>query len=326
MAEIEIREALNQAMREEMRRDENIYLMGEEVAFYNGAYKVSKGLLDEFGERRVIDTPITECGFAGVGVGSAMVGLRPIIEMMTFNFALQAIDQIVNHAPKMYLMSGGQFNVPIVFRGPNGAAHMLGATHSQSFESMYAQVPGLSVVTYSTAADAKGLLKTAIREDNPVIFLESEMTYGHKGEVPDGEYLIPLGKGDIKRPGEDVTIIAWSKQVNTALALAEKLAEEEISAEVVDLRSIKPIDEELIFRSVRKTNRVIIIEENFRFCGVGAEVSDRIMNNCFDYLDAPVERVTSLEVPMPYAHSLEKVVLPNVERAYEAIKKVMYLD
>lgn len=326
MALISIREALNQAMAEEMRRDERVFLMGEEVAFYNGAYKVSQGLLDQFGERRVIDTPITECGFAGVGIGAAMVGLRPIIEMMTFNFALQAIDQIANNAAKMLMMSGGQFNVPIVFRGPNGAAHMLAATHSQSFESFYSQIPGLKVVTYTTPKDAKGLLKSAIRDPNPVIFLESEMTYGYKDEVPDEEYTIPLGVGDIKRKGKDITIIAWNKQIFTALKLAEKLEEVDVDAEVLDPRTLKPLDEELIFESVRKTNRCLIIEENFRYCGVGAEIADRIQHNCFEYLDAPVERVTSLEVPMPYAHSLEKVVLPNVDRAFEAAKKILYLD
>jgi pyruvate dehydrogenase E1 component beta subunit len=326
MALISIREALNQAMAEEMRRDERVFLMGEEVAFYNGAYKVSQGLLDQFGERRVIDTPITECGFAGVGIGAAMVGLRPIIEMMTFNFALQAIDQIANNAAKMLMMSGGQFNVPIVFRGPNGAAHMLAATHSQSFESFYSQIPGLKVVTYTTPKDAKGLLKSAIRDPNPVIFLESEMTYGYKDEVPDEEYTIPLGVGDIKRKGKDITIIAWNKQIFTALKLAEKLEEVDIDAEVLDPRTLKPLDEELIFESVRKTNRCLIIEENFRYCGVGAEIADRIQHKCFEYLDAPVERVTSLEVPMPYAHSLEKVVLPNVDRAFEAAKKILYLD
>ena len=325
MATVSIREALNQAMVEEMRRDDRVFLMGEEVAFYNGAYKVSQGMLDLFGERRVIDTPITECGFAGVGIGAAMVGLRPIIEMMTFNFALQAMDQIVNNAAKFFLMSGGQFNVPIVFRGPNGAAHMLAATHSQAFESFYAQVPGLKVVTYSTPRDAKGLLKSAIRDNNPVIFLESEMTYSQKGEIPNEEYLIPLGVGEVKRKGADVTLVAWSKQVGTALRLAEKLAEEDIEAEVIDPRTIKPLDEEMIFNSVKKTSRCVIIEEDFKFCGVGAEIAERIYHACFDYLDAPVERVAALEVPMPYAANLEHAALPSVERAYEAVRKVMYL-
>ncbi len=326
MALLQIREALNQAMAEEMARDPDVFLMGEEVGFYNGAYKVSQGLLDRFGEERVIDTPITECGFAGVGIGAAMSGLRPIVEMMTFNFATQAVDQIINNAPKMSLMSGGQFHVPIVFRGPNGAAHMLGATHSQSFEAMYSHFPGLKVVTYSNARDAKGLLKSAIRDDDPVIFLESETTYGDKGEVPDGEYLIRLGKGKIRRTGKDVTIVAWSKMVNLALAAAEELAQQGIEAEVIDPRTLKPLDEELFFRSVRKTNRVVIIEESYRFCGLGAEIADRIYSACFGHLDAPIERVTSLDVPMPYAHSLEKAVLPSLQRSLEAVRKVMYLN
>ncbi len=326
MALLQIREALNQAMDEEMSRDPDVFLMGEEVAFYNGAYKVSQGLLDKYGPQRVIDTPITECGFAGVGIGSAMVGLRPIIEMMTFNFALQAVDQIVNNAPKMSLMSGGQFNVPVVFRGPNGAAHMLGATHSQSFEPLYSHFPGLKVVTYSTAMDAKGLLKSAIRDDDPVIFLESEMTYGDKGEVPDEEYVIPIGQAEIKRPGSDVTIVSWSKMVDLSMKVADELSHQGIDAEVIDVRTIKPLDDELIFRSVRRTNRAVIIEENFKFCGVGAEIAERVYNGCFSHLDAPIERVTSLDVPMPYAHSLEKTVLPSVERGVRAVKKVMYLD
>ena len=326
MAVLQIREALNQAISEEMERDENIFLMGEEVGFYNGAYKVSQGLLERFGERRVIDTPITECGFAGVGIGSAMVGLRPIIEMMTFNFALQAADQIINNAPKMSLMSGGQFHVPIVFRGPNGAAHMLGATHSQSFEALYSHFPGIKVVTYSDAKDAKGLLKSAIRDDDPVVFLECEMTYGQKGEVPDEEYLIPIGVGEVKRPGTDVTIVAWSKVVPFAMTIAEQLSQQGIDAEVIDPRTIKPLDEELIYRSVKKTNRMVIIEEDYRFAGVGAEIAERVYNSCFGFLDAPIERVTSLDVPMPYAHSLEKAVLPTTERTMEAIKRVLYLS
>lgn len=326
MPTITIRDALNQAMAEEMERDPDVFLMGEEVGLYNGAYKVSQGLMAKFGARRVVDTPISECGFAGVGIGAAMVGLRPVIEMMTFNFALQAIDQIVNNAAKMLIMSGGQYNIPIVFRGPNGAAHMLAAQHSQSFESFYSHVPGLKVVTYSDAKDAKGLLKTAIRDNDPVIFLESEATYGMKGEVPDGEHLIPLGEGEIKRPGKDLTIIAWSKMVpQVALKVAEELAKEGIEAEVIDPRTLKPLDEEIIFRSVKKTNRVVIIEENYKFCGVGAEIAERIYNACYDDLDAPVERVTSLDVPMPYAHSLESAVLPSVKRGLEAARKVLYL-
>jgi pyruvate dehydrogenase E1 component beta subunit len=326
MANLSIREALNQAMAEEMERDPNVFLMGEEVGLYNGAYKVSQGLLDKFGPERVVDTPISECGFAGVGIGAAMTGLRPIVEMMTFNFALQAIDQLINNAAKMFLMSGGQFNIPIVLRGPNGAAHMLAAQHSQSFESFYSHVPGLKVVTYSDPKDAKGLLKTAIRDDDPVIFLESEATYGMKGDVPDEEYLIPLGKGAIKRPGNDITIVSWSKMVPlVALKVADELQKEGIEAEVVDPRTLKPLDEDVIVRSVKKTNRLVIIEENFKFCGVGAEIAERIYKICYDDLDAPVERVTSLDVPMPYSHSLENVVLPSVERGLEAAKKVLYI-
>ncbi|HVR74692.1 MAG TPA: pyruvate dehydrogenase complex E1 component subunit beta [Planctomycetota bacterium] len=326
MSMISIRTALNQALTEEMERDSTVFLMGEEVGEYNGAYKVSQGMLAKFGQKRIIDTPISECGFAGVGIGAAMVGLRPIIEMMTFNFALQAIDQIVSNAAKMYLMSGGQYGVPIVFRGPNGAAHMLASQHSQSFESFYSQVPGLKVVTYSDAKDAKGLLKTAIRDNDPVIFLESEMTYGELGEVPEGEYLIPLGKGEVKRPGTDVTIIAWSKMVpRVALKVAEELSKQGIEAEVIDPRTLKPLDEEMIFESVRKTNRAVIIEEDFKYCGLGAEIAERIYNACFDDLDAPIERVTSLDVPMPYAHSLESAVLPSVERGLAAARKVLYI-
>ena len=327
MPTISIRDALNQALAAEMERDPAVFLMGEEVGRYNGAYKVSQGLLARFGDRRVIDTPIAEGGFAGVGIGAAMVGLRPVVEMMTFNFALQAIDQIVNNAAKMLLMSGGQFSIPIVFRGPNGSAHMLAAQHSQSFESFYSQVPGLKVVTYSEAKDAKGLLKTAIRDEDPVIFLESESTYGMTGEVPEGEHLIPLGKGEVKRAGSDVTIIAWSKMVPlVALKAAEVLAQEGIAAEVVDPRTLKPLDEDLLFGSVRKTNRCVIVEENFKYCGLGAEIAERVYHACFDDLDAPIERVTSLDVPMPYAHSLESTVLPSVERTVAACRKVLYVS
>jgi len=326
MANLSIREALNQAMAEEMERDPGVFLMGEEVGLYNGAYKVSQGLLAKFGPNRVVDTPISECGFAGVGIGAAMAGLRPIVEMMTFNFALQAIDQVINNAAKMLLMSGGQFNIPIVIRGPNGAAHMLAAQHSQSFESFYSHVPGLKVVTYSDPKDAKGLLKSSIRDNDPVIFLESESTYGLKGDVPEGERLIPLGKGEVKRQGMDLTIISWSKMVPlVALKVADELQKEGIEAEVVDPRTLKPLDEEIIFRSVKKTNRAVIIEEGSRFCGVGAEIAERIYKACYDDLDAPVERVTSLDVPMPYAHSLESDVLPSVKRGLEAARKVLYM-
>jgi len=325
MRELSIREALREAITEEMERDPNVFLMGEEVGRYNGAYKVSQGLYDKFGEKRVIDTPIAENGFTGLGIGAAMAGLRPIVELMTFNFGLQAIDQIINSAAKMRLMSAGAYTLPLVVRGPNGPAHMLGAQHSQAFESFYSHFPGLVVTTYSTPADAKGLLKTAIRHNDPVIFLESEYNYAQKGPVPEGEYTIPLGVGDIKREGTDVTIVAWQKMVKLCLEAAKTLEAEGISCEVIDPRTIKPLDEELIFNSVRKTNRCVIVEEGHRFSGVGAEIADRIQNNCFDYLDAPVERVTSLDIPMPYANSLEETVLPRQPRILAAIKKAMYL-
>lgn len=326
MAEIQFREALGQAMAEEMRRDPNVFLMGEEVAQYNGAYKVSKGLLDEFGPKRVWDSPISEGGFAGLGVGAAMVGLRPIIEMMTWNFGIQAFDQIVNHAAKMYYMSAGQFNVPIVFRGPNGAAHMLAAQHSQCYEAMLTNVPGMKVVSVATPYDGKGLLKSAIRDNNPVIFLESEMMYGMKGEVPEEEYLIPLGVGDIKRKGKDVTIIGWNKMLHVAMSAAEKLAAEGIDAEVIDPRTLQPLDEPLIFESVRKTNRLVIVDESWDFASVSAQISDRVQRECFDYLDAPVVRVSSEFVLMPYAEDLEAAVLPSVEKVVHAVKEVMYLE
>jgi pyruvate dehydrogenase E1 component beta subunit len=324
--ELSIREALREALIEEMARDESVFLMGEEVGEYNGAYKVSRGLLERFGPKRVIDTPISEGGFAGVGIGAAMMGLRPVIEMMTFNFALQAIDQIVNNAAKMRLMSAGAYNVPIVFRGPNGPAHMLSAQHSQAMESMYSHWPGLVVVCYSDARDAKGLLKSAIRHNDPVIFLESEYNYGETAEVPEEEYTIPLGVGAIKREGSDVTIVAWQKMVKQARIVAD-MAEKEfgLSCEIVDPRTIKPLDEELIFQSVRKTNRLVIIEEGHEFAGVGAQIAYAVQRSCFDYLDAPIERVTSLEAPMPYAENLEEAILPRPPRILEAIKKVAYI-
>ena len=320
------REALNQAMSEEMERDPAIFLMGEEVGHYQGAYKVSQGMLQKFGEQRVIDTPIAECGFVGVGIGAAMVGLRPVIELMTWNFSLVAIDQIVNNAAKIRLMSGGQFKIPVVFRGPGGAAGQLGAQHSQCLEYMYANVPGLKVVLPSTPADAKGLLKTAIRDDDPVVFIEGERLYGYQGEVPEGEFLIPLGKGDIKREGSDVTIVAWSKMVWTALEAAEALAKENISVEIVDPRTIRPLDEDLIFSSVRKTHRCVVVEEGHAFNGVGAEIAARVQKACFDDLDAPVERLNRMEVPMPYATNLEALVTPDVPRVVAAVKRAMYLD
>jgi pyruvate dehydrogenase E1 component beta subunit len=326
MAVITIREALNQALREEMARDEDVFLMGEEVAAYQGAYKVSKGLLEEFGEKRVIDSPITELGFAGLGVGAAMVGLRPVIEFMTFNFSILATDQIINSAAKMLYMSGGQFKIPIVFRGPNGSAYQVSSQHSQALESWYAHFPGLKVVMPSTAADAKGLLKSAIRDDDPVIFLEQERMYGNKGEVPDdADFTIPLGVADVKREGTDATIVARSLTVPLALKAADELAKEGVSVEVIDPRTIRPLDIDTILRSVQKTNRVVIAEESHPFCGVGAELSAQIAERAFDYLDAPVKRVSAADAPMPYARNLEKLALPDVERIIAAVREVAYL-
>ena len=326
MAVMTYREALGRAMAEEMTRDPKVFLMGEEVAEYNGAYKVSKGLLDKFGPERVIDSPISEGGFAGLGVGAAMVGLRPIIEMMTWNFGIQGFDQIINHAAKMLYMSGGQFNVPMVFRGPNGAAHMLAAQHSQSVEGMLTQVPGLKVITSSNPSDGYGLLKTAIRDNNTVIFLESEMMYGLKGEVADHEFLIPFGKGVIKREGKHVTLIAWTKMVQKALDAAEQLAQEGIECEVIDPRSLRPFDEELVFESIRKTHRCVIIEEAYQAASVGSWLAETIQRELFDDLDAPVLRVSNEFVPMPYAENLEHRVLPELERIIPMIKKSLYLD
>lgn len=324
---VSIREALNQAMDEEMARDERVFLMGEEVAQYNGAYKVSQGLLAKYGPRRVIDTPIAEAGFAGIGIGAAMVGLRPIVEFMTWNFSLVAYDQLANNAAKMLSMSGGQFNVPIVFRGPGGAAHNLAATHSQALESIYAHIPGLKVVMPSTPTDAKGLLKTSIRDNNPVIFIESEIMYGEKGEIPEGEYTIPLGVGRIEREGTDVTIVSWSKILqHVTLKAVSRLQEDGISVELIDPRTIKPIDWELIFNSVKKTNRLVIVEEDWPFAGIGAHISHEVSNKCFDYLDAPIERVTQEDVPLPYAHNLEVASLPNIQKVIRAVRKVLYLD
>jgi len=320
---IQIREALRQAMQEEMRRDESIFLMGEEVAHYNGAYKVSQGMLEEFGEDRVVDTPISENGFAGLGIGAAMVGMRPIIEFMTWNFSLVAYDQIVNSAAKIYQMSGGQYSVPIVFRGPNGPAENLGSQHSTSVESLFAHFPGLKVVTFATAYDAKGLLKAAIRDPNPVVFLESEMTYGIKGEVPDEEYIIELGKADIKRSGTDVTLITWGKQLFTVQKAAESLMAQGIDVEIVDLRSLRPLDHETVFNSVVKTGRAVVIHEGFIFAGVGAELVSRIQEACFDVLQAPVLRVTNRDVPQPYATNLEKLVYPSEDRIIAAVQQVM---
>ncbi|MFM7033464.1 MAG: pyruvate dehydrogenase complex E1 component subunit beta [Bacteroidota bacterium] len=325
MREIAFREALREALREEMIRDHRVFLMGEEVAEYNGAYKVSQGLLDEFGPKRIIDTPIAELGFAGIGVGAAMNGLRPVIEFMTFNFSLVAIDQIVNSAAKMLNMSGGQFTVPIVFRGPSGSAGSLGAQHSQVFESWYANVPGLKVVSPSNPYDAKGLLKSAIRDEDPVIFMESEQMYGDKGEVPEEEYLIPIGKADIKRPGTQVTLVSYNKMMKFTLAAAEALAQEGIDAEVIDLRSIRPLDHETLLRSVRKTNRMVVIDESWPFASVSSEIAYRIQKDAFDHLDAPVVRVNGADVPMSYSMPLVAAYLPSVDKVVKAVKEVMYL-
>ena len=326
MAVVTYRDALNQALREEMQRDADVFLMGEEVGVYQGAYKVSRGLLEEFGAMRVVDTPITELGFAGVGVGAAMVGLRPVVEMMTFNFALLAVDQIVNSAAKMRYMSNGQVGVPLVVRGPGGAALQLGAQHSQAFESWYAHIPGLKVVMPATPADAKGLLKSAIRDDNPVIFIEGEMLYNTKGEVPEGEYTIPLGLADVKREGTDVTLVCHSKTVAVALKAAEQLAADGISAEVIDLRTIRPLDTETVLASVARTHRCVVVEEGWGFAGVGAQVVDTIQREIFDALDAPVLRVTGAEVPMPYNKQLEKLAKADPAKVIAAVKQVLYVD
>ena len=327
MATLTIRDALNQALREEIIRDENVFVMGEEVAEYDGAYKVTRGLWKEFGDKRVIDTPITELGFATVGVGAAMAGLRPVIEFMTWNFSILASDQIINHAAKMFYMSGGQFKVPIVFRGPNGSAFQVSSQHSHSLEAMYANFPGLKVVQPSTAADAKGLLKSSIRDDNPVIFMEQERMYGLKGEVPDGEdFTIPLGVADIKREGTDCTIVARSMTVPIALQAADKMKDEfDVSVEVVDPRTIKPLDIETIVNSVKKTNRLVIAEESHSFASVGAEIAYQIMDGAFDYLDAPIKRISTVEAPMPYAKNLESMALPDVDKIVAAVKEVCYV-
>ena len=326
MREITYRQALNEALAEELERDPNVFLMGEEVAEYHGAYKVSQGLLERFGPKRIIDTPISENGFAGLGVGAAMVGLRPIIEFMTFSFSFVAFDQVVNNAPNMLTMSGGQFNIPITFRGPNGPAHQLGATHSHATECLYANVPGLKVCTPATPRDAKGLLKTAVRDNNPVLVLEAELLYSSKGmiEPAETELLIPLGEAEVKREGSDVTVVCYAQTVPLALAVAEKFEDEDISVEVLDLRSIKPLDERAIYDSVAKTHRVVIVEQDRPFCGVGAEVCYRIQKNIFDELDAPIARVSQEDVPMPYNERLEKAVLPNKEKLVAAVKKVCY--
>jgi pyruvate dehydrogenase E1 component beta subunit len=323
---ITYRDALNQALREEMHRDDRVFLMGEEVGVYNGAYKVSKGLLEEFGEMRVVDTPITELGFAGVGVGAAMVGLRPVVEFMTWNFALLALDQVVNAAAKMLYMSGGQFPMPIVFRGPNGAALQLSAQHSQAWESWLAHIPGLKVVTPGTPYDAKGLLKAAIRDDNPVMVLEGEMLYNTKGEVPDEDYIIPLGKAELKREGEHCSIITSGKMALVAMQVHDQLAKEGIKVDVVDLRTIRPMDVDAITESVRKTNRAVVLEEGWEICGIGSQIVDYIQRDCFDHLDAPVIRVHQADVPMPYAKAIEKAAKPDVAKTIAAVKRVMYIE
>lgn len=326
MREILYREALNEAMSEEMRRDEKIFLMGEEVADYNGAYKVSKGMLDEFGPKRVIDTPIAELGFAGIATGAAMNGLRPIVEFMTFNFAVLALDQIVNNAAKMLNMSGGQFNIPIVFRGPSGSAGQLGATHSQTFESWYANVPGLKVISPSNPYDAKGLFKSAVRDNDPVIFMESELMYSDKGEVPEEEYLIPIGKADVKREGTDVTLISYNKMMKVALGAADELAKEGISAEVIDLRTIRPLDIETIVESIKKTNRAVVIDESWPYGSISSEIAYQVQKDAFDYLDAPVRRVNGADANMSYAPTLVDAYLPNAEKVSTVVKEVMYQE
>lgn len=324
MRVIQFREALREAMSEEMRRDQNIFLMGEEVAEYNGAYKVSQGMLDEFGAKRIIDTPIAELGFAGIGVGAAMNGLRPIVEFMTFNFSLVAIDQVINAAAKMYQMSGGQFNIPMVFRGPTGSAGQLGAQHSQAFENWYANCPGLKVVVPSNPYDAKGLLKSAILDNDPVIFMESEQMYGDKGEVPEEEYYLPIGQAHIAQTGTDVTIVSFGKIIKVAYAAAEELAKDGISAEIIDLRTVRPIDYNTIIESVKKTNRLVIVEEAWPLASISSEITYMVQKHAFDYLDAPIRRITTEDTPLGYAPTLVQAFLPNPEKVIKAIKEVMY--
>ena len=325
MKTIQFREAIAQAMSEEMRRDKTIYLMGEEVAEYNGAYKASKGMLDEFGDKRVIDTPISEAGFSGIGVGSTMTGNRPIIEYMTFNFALVGIDQIINNAAKIRQMSGGQFSCPIVFRGPTASAGQLAATHSQAFESWYANCPGLKVIVPSNPYDAKGLLKSAIRDDDPVIFMESEQMYGDKGEVPEGEYTLPIGVAEVKRSGKDVTLVSFGKILKEGVKAAEELEKEGIEVELIDLRTIRPLDYQTIFDSVKKTNRLVILEESWPFGNISTEITYQVQNHVFDYLDAPIEKINTADTPAPYSPVLLKEWLPNFKDVIKAIKKVMYI-
>ncbi len=324
MRQIAFREALREAMQEEMRRDERVFLMGEEVAEYNGAYKVSQGMLDEFGEKRVIDTPIAELGFTAIAVGAAQNGLRPIVEFMTWNFAVLPLDQILNTASKMLAMSGGQVGCPIVFRGPGGSAGQLGAQHSTAFEALYANIPGLKVISVSNPYDGKGLLKAAIRDDDPVVFMECEVGYGDKGDVPEEEYILPIGKAFIKREGKDVTIVSFNKMMKVALGAAEELAREGIEAEVIDLATIRPMDWFTILQSVKKTNRLVIVEEQWPFASVSSEITYRIQKEGFDYLDAPIRRITSADAPMHYAPNLVAAYLPSIEKTVKVVKEVMY--
>ena len=324
MREIQFREAICEAMSEEMRRDETVYLMGEEVAEYNGAYKASKGMLDEFGDTRVIDTPISELGFAGIGVGSTMTGNRPIIEFMTFNFSLVGIDQIINNAAKIRQMSSGQFPCPIVFRGPTGSAGQLAATHSQAFDNWFANCPGLKVIVPSNPYDAKGLLKSAIRDNDPVIFMESEQMYGDKGQVPEEEYTIPIGEAEVKKHGSDVTVVSFGKIIKEVFKASEKLSEENIDIEIIDLRTIRPLDIETIIKSVKKTNRLVIVEEAWPFGNVSTEISHQIQNKCFDYLDAPIEKLNTADTPAPYSPVLLAEWLPNQSDVIKSVKKVLY--
>ncbi len=325
MKTVQFREAICEAMSEEMRRDESIYLIGEEVAEYNGAYKASKGMLDEFGEKRVIDAPIAELGFAGIAIGSAMNGNRPIVEYMTFNFSLVGIDQIINNAAKIRQMSGGQFNCPIVFRGPTASAGQLGATHSQAFENWFANTPGLKVIVPSNPYDAKGLLKAALRDDDPVIFMESEQMYGDKMEIPEGEYVLPIGVADIKRTGTDVTIVSFGKIIKEAYKAADELAKENISCEIIDLRTVRPMDHNTILESVRKTNRLVVLEEAWPFASVASEITFRVQDEAFDYLDAPIKRITTADTPAPYSPVLLEAWIPNHKDVVKAVKEVLYL-
>ncbi len=327
MREIAFREALNEALAEEMERDEDVFLIGEEVAEYNGAYKVSKGLLDQFGDRRVVDTPITEAGFAGIGVGAALAGLRPVVEMMTFNFAILALDQVINHAAKARYMSDGQFTVPLVIRGAGGAGGALAAQHSQSLEAQYAHVPGLKVMMPATPKDAKGMLKTAIRDPDPVIFIESEVLYGLNGEVPEDEYLIPVGKADKKREGDDCTVVSWSRALHFASQGADKVAQDDgVEVDLIDLRTVRPFDRDMIKESVKRTNRAVVVEEGWPFASVGASIAEWISRELFDWLDAPVERVHQRDIPMPYAFNLETASLPSADGIADAIRRACYID